>query len=50
MCLDAQGGIKAKRQPFCGWSVVLSASRGGLPNKVNVISLHHLCTRFVFRV
>ena len=19
MCLDAQGGIKAKRQPFCGW-------------------------------
>ena len=24
MCLDAQGGIKAKRQPFCGcWSVVL---------------------------
>ena len=19
VCLDVQGGIKAKRQPFCGW-------------------------------
>ena len=51
MCLDAQGGTKAERQPFCGcWSVVLSMSRGGLPNKVSVISLHYFCTRFVFRV
>ena len=48
MCLDVQGGIKAKRQPFCGcWSVVLSMSCGGLANKVNVISLQCLCTRFV---
>ena len=46
MCLDAQ----AERQPFGCWSVVLSMSRGGLPNKVNVISLHCFCTRFVFRV
>ena len=32
--------------PFVGcWKVVLSMSCGGLPNKVNVISLHCLCTR-----
>ena len=43
MCLDVQGGIKAKRQPF----VVLSMSRGG-PNKVNVIAPFCSCTCFVF--
>ena len=51
VCLDAQVGIKAKRQRFCGcWSVVLSMSCGGLPNKVNVIAPFCPCTCFVFRV
>ena len=41
--VDAQGGIKIKRQPFWGcWSVVLSMSCGGLPNKVNVIARQFL--------
>ena len=48
VCLDAQGGIKAERQPFCGcWSVVLSLSCGG-PNKANVIAPFCSCTCFVF--
>ena len=45
MCLDAQGGIKVKRQPFVAvgaWSC--------LPNKVNVVPLHCFRTRFEFRV
>ena len=46
--LNGQGGIKAKRQPFLWlWSVVLSMSCGGLPNKVNVSSLQCLCSHFV---
>ena len=49
MCLDAQGGIMAKRQPFL-WlleCVVLSISLGG-PNKVNVIAPFCSRTCFVF--
>ena len=40
MCLDAQGGIKAKRQPFCGcWSVVLSIKG---PRDITALPLHAL--------
>ena len=49
MCLDAHGGIKAKRQPFVVVGVFLSMSRGG-PNEVNVIAPFCSCTCFVFRV
>ena len=28
MCLDAQGGIKAKRQPFCGWCCFMCLGYG----------------------
>ena len=51
MCLDARGWHQGEASTLRGcWSVVLSMSRGGPPNKLNVVSLHCFCTRFVFRV
>ena len=41
MCLDAQGGIKAKRQPICGWcclEVMWSWTRSERCVVVNILS------------